>query len=37
MPSDVNQAFWAATLTTVKDPSSLDAELEKLEQLRTAD
>jgi alpha-glucoside transport system substrate-binding protein len=37
MPSDVNQAFWSATLTTVKDPSSLDAELEKLEQLRTAD
>ncbi|MEV7972584.1 extracellular solute-binding protein [Cellulomonas sp. NPDC089187] len=35
--SDINQQFWAACLTVVKDPSALTNELNTLEQMRTAE
>lgn len=36
MPQPVLEAFWAATLGYLADPSSLDAQLEKIEAVRTS-
>lgn len=36
MPQAVNEAFWAATISYVSDPSSLDSSLESVEKARLA-
>lgn len=36
MPQAVNEAFWAATLTYISDPTKLDEALESIEQARLA-